>query len=76
MVERAKELWYQWIPGWLPVCVCILSGAIWVGRYTQGIDDRLKSLEEQVKAIQQYISSDHQHSVMPAGYLGDKGLGQ
>lgn len=74
MVERAKQFWYEWIPGWLPVCTCIIGAAIWIGRYTQGIDDRLKALEEQMKAVQQYISHDHEHSEMPAGYVGQSGI--
>lgn len=72
VVERAKELWYQWIPGWLPVCSCIIVGAWWVGQYTQSINDRLKALEEQMKQVQQYISHDHDHlqGDLPLGYVG------
>ena len=58
MVERAKA-WFEWMPGWIPVCITIFGGALWVGQYTQSINDRLNALEEQVKQIQQYMRTQH-----------------
>jgi hypothetical protein len=63
MVERTKELWHTWIPAWLPICSCILGGAFYVGQYTQGINDRLSSVEQQIKAIQDYMRNDHMKSL-------------
>lgn len=65
MADKIREFWYQWIPGWLPVVVAIVSAAFWVGQQQQSVIDRLKSVEEQVKAIQDYLRNDHQK-----GYLG------
>jgi len=58
MVEKAKS-WFQGWPPWVPICFTILGAAVWVGQYTQSINDRLKSLEEQVKQIQEYMRTTH-----------------
>jgi hypothetical protein len=58
VVEKVKR-WFEWLPGWLPVCSCILVGVFVLGQYQQSISDRLKSLEEQVKAIQDYMRTNH-----------------
>jgi hypothetical protein len=64
MVEKAKTWVAQW-PAWIPICVSILSGALWVGKYTQSIDDRLSSLEKQMVEIQDYVR--HQHPKKDGG---------
>jgi hypothetical protein len=70
MVEKAKTWVAQW-PAWIPICVSILGGALWVGKYTQSIDDRLSSLEKQMVEIQDYVR--HQH---PKKDGGDSSLPQ
>jgi hypothetical protein len=69
MVERAKETWYRWIPGWLPVCGAICGAALWIGQYTQSINDRvgalernndrINALEKQVQELQQVIGGGY-----------------
>lgn len=59
MTEKVKS-WFEWIPGWIPICFTLILGAMWVGKYTQSIDDRLSALEKQMVAIQEYIRSGHQ----------------
>jgi hypothetical protein len=59
MVERAKA-WFEWLPGWMPICAAIFAGAFWIGQDTQGINDRLTVLEKQVVQIQEYLR--HQHA--------------
>ena len=59
MVQQLKARWFEWIPGWLPICATICFGAWWVGQYTQSINDRLSALEKQVMAIQDYIRTQH-----------------
>ena len=49
LVEQAKELWYRWIPGWLPLFLAIL----WVGMQYQRMNDRLDALEKQMVALQE-----------------------
>jgi hypothetical protein len=68
MVEQVKESWYKWIPGWLPVCACICAGAMWIGQYTQSINDRLNSLEKEMQHIQDYLRSHNEKT----GYQGSK----
>ena len=58
MVEKAKA-WAMLLPAWIPICVTILGAAVWIGQYTQSIDDRLSSLEKQMVEIQDYVR--HQH---------------
>jgi hypothetical protein len=60
LVERAKELWYQWIPGWLPVVLAILSATWWVSATVTGMQRDVKSLQKQVEDIEDYLR--HQHS--------------
>lgn len=57
MPPRQQEgaRWYEWIPGWLPVCGAICAGALWIGQYTQGINDRLTNLEAQVKELHELL---------------------
>ena len=58
LMERGKQ-WFEWLPGWMPICAAIFGGALWVGQYTQGINDRLVALEAQVKQIQEYLRTPH-----------------
>jgi hypothetical protein len=69
MVERAKEFWYTWIPGWMPVCGCILAGTWWISSTVTGMQRDIQSLQEQMKSVEQYLRShdiksffDTQHS--------------
>jgi len=55
MVERAKEVWYKFIPPWLPVLIALL----WIGMQYQKVIDREDSLEKQVMAIQEYMRTEH-----------------
>ncbi len=56
VVEKAQELWYKWVPGWLPVFLALL----WIAMQYQRIEDRLDIQDAQIKAIQEYLRSDHQ----------------
>jgi hypothetical protein len=58
MVEKAKA-WAILLPAWIPICVTILGAAVWIGQYTQSIDDRLSSLEKQMVEIQDYVRHEH-----------------
>lgn len=62
-VEK-KHPWYEWIPGWLPVCTTIVMAALWVGQYTQSINDRLQHLENSVHEIRQYIQAHDKNSAI------------
>jgi len=55
MVERIKETWHQYIPGWLPILVALL----WLGMQYQHIIDVQSQQGLQIEAIQRYISNDH-----------------
>jgi hypothetical protein len=55
MVERAKEVWFKFIPPWLPVLIALL----WIGMQYQKVIDREDSLEKQVMAIQEYMRTEH-----------------
>lgn len=62
VVEKAKKLWYEWVPGWLPI-VLALS---WVAMQYQRNNDRLDTLEHQVKDMQEYLRTEHAKSyVLP-----------
>ncbi len=56
--EHRGHMWYEWIPGWMPICAAIFGGALWVGQYTQGVNDRLQRLEDSIKEIRQYLQRD------------------
>lgn len=58
MVEKAKEVWYKWIPGWLPVVGCLIAMAM---QYQHNAD-RLDSLEKQMIAVQDYLKSHSVHT--------------
>lgn len=58
MVEKVKR-WFEIMPGWVPICITILSATMWLGRYSQSIEDRVKAMEEQIKAIQEYLRTHH-----------------
>jgi hypothetical protein len=58
LVDTVKR-WFEWMPGWMPVCAAIFGAALWVGQYTQSINDRLNSLEKQMQAIQEYLRNQH-----------------
>jgi hypothetical protein len=66
MVDKIKEFWHDQIPGWLPIFLAIVSAAFWIGSKQQSIDDRLNSVEVQIRAIQEYLRTNHEK----AGYLG------
>ena len=59
MVEKAKALWAEWIPGWFPIFLAIIGAAFWIGQQQQNIIDRLSAVEMQVKAIQEYLRTSH-----------------
>jgi len=54
-VSKEVRSWYEWLPGWVPICVSIFGASLWVGQYTQSINDRLKNVEIQVNAIEEYL---------------------
>lgn len=61
MVEKTKR-WFEWLPGWIPICFTLVCAALWVGQYTQGINDSLSNLrdrlnivEKQIQDIQDYL---------------------
>jgi hypothetical protein len=58
MVERIKQAWFQWIPSWLPIVMALC----WIAMQYQRVEDRLGILEEQMKAVQSYISTQHEKS--------------
>lgn len=58
MVQSVKR-WFEWVPGWIPICISIFGAALWVGQYTQRIEDRLNSLEKQMIDVQEYMRSKH-----------------
>jgi len=62
MVDKIKDFWHDQIPGWFPVFLAIIGCAFWIGQAQQSINDRLKNLEVQVMAIQDYLRSDHKKS--------------
>lgn len=47
--------WFELIPGWMPICAAILSGAMWVARYTQKVDDHLDRLDDRMSSVEQYM---------------------
>ena len=55
VVEKAKALWQEWVPGWLPIVLALC----WVGMQYQRVNDRLDSLEKQMQDLQQYQRSEH-----------------
>lgn len=67
MTERLnKPIWYEWIPGWLPICAAICGAALWIGQYTMHVNDRLDALEKSIRDIQMYLQQVHGASnVMP-----------
>ena len=65
MVERAKALWHEWIPGWFPIASAILVGTFWLGQQQQRIIDRLDSQDKQIQAIQQYLRENHGNKNYP-----------
>jgi hypothetical protein len=54
MTEKAKALWYEWIPSWLPIMLALL----WIAMQYQKIEDRLDQQETQIKAIQEYMRTN------------------
>ena len=50
--KNESRRWYTWIPGWLPIVLAICGGSMWIGQYTQTINDRLSALEKEVQEIQ------------------------
>jgi hypothetical protein len=54
MADKLKP-WYEWLPGWVPICFAIFGAALWIGQYTQNVSDRLATLERAVKDIQAYL---------------------
>ena len=66
MVEKLKATWYEWIPGWLPVCLCILSACWWVSSTVTGMQRDIQSLQKQVESIEDYLRHNHERT----GYLG------
>ena len=59
MVEKIKNFWHDQIPVWLPIALSILGAAFYVGQQQQSVMDRLKTLETQVQAIQEYLRNPH-----------------
>lgn len=55
MAQEKSKAWYEWLPGWVPICFAIFGAALWIGQYTQGVSDRLTMLERAVKEIQAYL---------------------
>jgi hypothetical protein len=68
MVEKAKNLWYEWIPGWLPIVLALL----WIAMQYQKIEDRLDVQEDQIKEMQEYMRNQHQMG-HPTPASGDAG---
>ncbi len=66
MVERAKEFWYTWIPGWLPICLAILGGTWWVAATVTGMQRDIQSLQDQMKDVQQYMRTEHRKGYLDA----------
>ena len=62
MVEKVKAIWYQWIPGWLPIVLALC----WIAMQYQRNNDRLDALEHQMKDVQEYLRTNHDKS----GYMG------
>ena len=58
MVEKARGLWDR-LPAWWPVGIGIVY-LIWSqASWHQEMADRMKSVETQVIAIQEYLRTDH-----------------
>jgi hypothetical protein len=56
VVDKVKALWYEWIPGWLPIVLALC----WMAMQYQHVNDRLDSLEKQMIDMQDYIRHEHQ----------------
>jgi hypothetical protein len=59
MGDKIKEFWHDQIPGWFPILVAIIGAAFWIGQQQQSINDRLRTLEIQFQAMQDYIRTEH-----------------
>jgi hypothetical protein len=59
MVEKARALWHEWIPGWFPIASAILVASFWLGQQQQRIIDRLDAQDRQIQAIQEYLRQTH-----------------
>ena len=73
VVEKARELWYAWIPGWLPVCMCILGACWWVSSTVTGMNrdilslqGRIELLQKRLDSIEDYLRTSHDKT----GYFG------
>jgi hypothetical protein len=55
MVEKVREQWYRWVPGWLPVVIALFGLCM----YLQRLSDKVDVLESQMKDVQQYLQTHH-----------------
>ena len=55
MTEQAQFVrrWYEWLPGWVPICLTIALGFYAIGGRVQSFEDRLQSVEKQIAALTQ-----------------------
>ena len=60
MVEKARALWHEWIPSWVPIASAILVASFWLGQQQQRIIDRLDQQDRQIQAIQEYLRQTHE----------------
>ena len=69
LVEKVKKFWHEQIPGWLPVCITLIGGAVsgifYSGRILQKIEDNQEMQEKQILDIQQYLRTHPIRAVAP-----------
>ena len=66
LVEKTRAL-LEKFPAWWPVFVALIW-LIWqTASWHQEIMDQLKTQEDQIKAMQEYLKTDHDHT---KGFLG------
>lgn len=66
VAERGKK-WLEWLPGWMPICTAILGAAVWMGRYTQQVDDHLQQLDDRMTHVEQYMQAQTVPMPMASG---------
>ncbi len=53
MAEQAQFVrrWYEWLPGWVPICLTIALGFYAIGGRVQSFEDRLELVEKQISEL-------------------------
>jgi hypothetical protein len=53
MIERDGKPWWEWVPGWMPIVVTLLSGIFYIGSWVTRVNASLENQSRQIDRLQQ-----------------------